>query len=218
MNTEAPDATATSPRRSFALVALLVAIATFVRVWSCGSSSSITSRSVDALQFVDDGMPFGEITEGDIDRLMKFAQEQGYDLNSDFQQAYAKDASALGRIFRFSLKFKSLDQNARTYGQTLYSSLLNLGETMGLEWYAAVVAAQSPEVQQRIGDFIYFAVTLVPKTERAQAEKQAREALPTLFPKDYRLGHDNPLFKLKAILQNATRKNVSWRHVDRAKH
>ena len=196
MNTEAPNATTISPRRSFALVALVAAVAAFVGLWSCRSSSlRMGSSRLEASPYVDDGMPFGEITEGDTDHLMQFAKEHGCDLNSEFQKAYAKDEDALARVFRFSLNFKSLDQNARTYGQAIYSSLLNLGETMGPEEYSAKVAAQSPEVQQRIRDFLYFPVTLVPKEERAQADKQVREDLPKLFPNDYRFGHDDPLFK-----------------------
>jgi hypothetical protein len=197
MNTEAPNATTISPRRSFALVALVVAVAAFVSVWSCGSSSSrrLDSSRLEALESWDDGTPFGEISGSDVDRLMQSAKEQGFDLSSEFQKAYAKDADALARVFTFSLTFKDLDQNARTYGHTIYCTLLNLGETMGLEQYSDVVAAQSPEVQQRVRDFLYFPVTLAPKKERAQVDKETRESAPKLFPKDYQFGHDNPLFK-----------------------
>ena len=119
-------------------------------------------ESDDASQSVDDGMPFGKITDSDTDQLIQFAKERGFDLSSELQQAYAKDTNALAHIFRFSLTFKSLDQNARTYGQVIYSSLLNLGETMGPEQYSSVVVAQDPEVQQRIRDFLYFPVPRVP--------------------------------------------------------
>jgi hypothetical protein len=155
------------------------------------------AQTNDALQSAEEGMPFGKITDSDTDQLMQFAKERGFDLNSEIQKVYAKDAdtNALARVFRFSLTFKSLDKNARTYGQVIYSSFLNLGETMGVEQYSSVVVAQSPEVRQRIRDIIYFPVTIAPEKERAEADKDVREDYPKLFPKDYQFGHDDPLFK-----------------------
>ena len=159
-----------------------------------GCSITKVEQPDEALQFVNDGMPFGKITDSDIENLMEFAREQGFDLSAELQKVYTKDTNALARVFRFSLSFKSLDQNARTYGQAIYSSLLNLGETIGPEQYSAVVVAQSAEVQQRIRDFLYFPVTRVPKKERAQVDKEVREDFPKLFPKDYQFGRD-ALFK-----------------------
>jgi hypothetical protein len=152
-------------------------------------------RPDETSQSADDGMPFGKITEADTDHLMKFAQTQGFDLSAELQKAYAKDTNALGRVFGFSLSFKTLDQNARTYGQVIYSSLLNLGEAIGPEQYSAVVLAQRPAVQQRVRDFLYFPVTRAPKNERAHVDKEVREDFPRLFPKDYQFGQDDPLFK-----------------------
>jgi hypothetical protein len=149
----------------------------------------------ESAQSWDDGTPFGKISAGDVSQLMQFATEQGFDFSSEFQKAYEKDAGALARVFTFSLKFKDLDQNARTYGHTIYSSVLNLGETMGLEQYSDVVTAQSPEVQQRVRDFLYYPVTLAPKNQQAQIDKDTREGAPKLFPKDYEFGRNNPLFK-----------------------
>ena len=160
-----------------------------------GGCSSPKVESNDASQFVDNGMPFGKITDSDTDHLMQFAKKRGFDLSSEMEKAYAKDTNALARVFVFSLTFKSLDQNARTYGQVIYSSLLNMSETMGPDQYSSVVVAQSPEVQQRVRDFLYFPMTLVPKKERAQVEKETREDFPKLFPNDYQYGHDDPMFK-----------------------
>jgi hypothetical protein len=154
-----------------------------------------SSMQVKSDDTVHAGMPFGKITDGDTDQLMQFAKERGFDLNAEFEKAYAKDTNALALIFRFSLTFKSLDQNARTYGQVIYSGFLNMGETMGPEHFFSVVAAQNPEVQQRIRDFLYFPVTRVPIKERAQADKEVRGDLPELFPNEYQFGHDDPLFK-----------------------
>src|SRR5258708_4230252 len=105
--------------------------------------SSTKVESNDASQPVDDGMPFGKITDSDSDRLLQFAKEKGFDLSSDLQKADAKDTNALARVFGLSMTFESLDQNARTYGQVIYSSFLNLGETMGPEQYSGVVLVQS---------------------------------------------------------------------------
>jgi hypothetical protein len=157
--------------------------------------SSTKVESDDTSQSLVDGMPFGKITDSDTDQLMQFAKERGFDLSSELQKAYAKDTNALARVFRFSLTFKSLDQNARTYGQVIYSSLLNLGETIGPEQYSSVLVAQNLEVQQRVRDFLYFPITRVPKKEGAQADKEVREDFPKLFPNDYQFGHDDPLFK-----------------------
>jgi hypothetical protein len=107
-----------------------------------------------------------------------------------------QEASAwLARIFKLSLAFKTFDQNARTYGQIIYSSLLNLGETMGVEEYSKVIAVQDPEVRQRIRDFLYYPTTLLSQKARAESDKQTREDYPTLFPKDYQFGQNDPLFK-----------------------
>jgi hypothetical protein len=171
---------------TFLIVLITVALA---------GCSSTNVQSDAASQPADDGMPFGKITDSDTDHLMEFARAHGFDLSSELQKAYAKDTNALARVFGFSLSFKSLDQNARTYGQVIYSSLLNLGETIGPEQYSAVVLTQSPEVQQRVRDFLYFPMTRVPKNERAQVDKEVREDFPRLFPKDYQFGHDDPLFK-----------------------
>jgi len=127
---------------------------------------------------------------------MRFAKQQGVDLRADFDKAYEKDKAALGRVFRFSLNFKKLDQNARTYSQLVFNSLINLAEVMGPEQYSDIVVAQEPRVRQRIRDILYSrGVLSVPEKHRAEVEKQVREDFPKLFPKDYRFGRDDPLFQ-----------------------
>ena len=145
--------------------------------------------------FANDGMPFGKITGDDVVNLTKFAKSQGVDLGADGKKMYKKDKEALSRIFKLSIAFKSLDQNARTYGQVIYSSLLNLAESMGIEEYSKIVTAQSPEVKQRIRDFLYYSLTKVPKKDRKQVEKEIRSDFPILFPADYEFGKNDPIFK-----------------------
>jgi hypothetical protein len=78
-----------------------------------------------------EGMPFGPVTEQDVKTLNLFAEERGLDLIAEAKAMYGHDEEALAKVFRFSLQFDKLDQNARTYGQILYSSMLNLGRRAG---------------------------------------------------------------------------------------
>jgi len=143
----------------------------------------------------NDGMPFGRISNVEADKLFAFAKASNFDLESELKLAYTKDKSALGRVFCFSLKFNALDSNARAYGQIIYSSLLNLGEGMGVDSYAQVLNKQSPEVQQRIRDFLYYPFTKIPKEHQADAFKETQKAYPTLFPNGFVFGYQDPIFQ-----------------------
>lgn len=155
---------------------------------------SLPVADANGIKDAEEGMPFGKITESDTDQLLQFAKEKGFDLSSDLQKASAKDA--LARFFRFSLTFKSFDRNARTYGHVVYCSLLNLGETLGIEeYFCPVLVLQDAAVQQRVRDFLYVACTRVPEEQRAEALKEVQADFPHLFPTDYKFGRDDPLFK-----------------------
>lgn len=143
----------------------------------------------------DEGKPYGNITETDMAGLTQFAKTQGLDLDVEGKKLYAKDKSALARIFKLSLAFENLDRNARTYGQIIFSSLLNLGETMGVDEYSRVLNAQNPEVRQRVRDFLYYPMTRLSLNDRALNEQQIRADYPTLFPKNYQFGQNDPIFK-----------------------
>ena len=142
----------------------------------------------------DDGMPFGQIGDADVDRLAQFAKKSGFDLKPEMERVYKKDEEALARLFKFSLAFKTLDANARTYGQIIYSSFLNLGEAIGVDAYVKVLNRQSPEVQQRVRDFLYYPMLRVPKEHRAEVEQENSRTYPTLFPKGFQFGRDDPVF------------------------
>ena len=146
----------------------------------------------------DTGMPFGLIEDREIERLAQFSKSKGLDVVAEMQKAYSKDEAALGRVFSFSMQFVSLDKNARAYGQIVYSSFLNLGETWGVEKFAEVLSKQDPKVQQRIRDFIFYDVTQAPKEQRQEIEAETRKEYPTLFPPDYVFGRDNPIFRKPA--------------------
>jgi len=143
---------------------------------------------------VPDGMPFGPVGDADVDRLAEFAKKSGFDLKPEMERIYKKDEEALARLFKFSLAFKTLDANARTYGQIIYSSLLNLGEGVGVDAYVKVLDRQSPAVQQRVRDFLYYPMLRVPKEHRAEVEQENSRMYPTLFPKGFQFGHDDPVF------------------------
>jgi hypothetical protein len=142
----------------------------------------------------DDGMPFGQIDDADVDRLAEFAKKSGFDLKPEMERVYKKDEDALARLFKFSLAFKTLDPNARTYGQIIYSSLLNLGEGIGVDAYVKVLGRQSPEVQQRVRNFLYYPMLRVPKEDRKKVEDESSRMYPILFPKNFQFGHDDPVF------------------------
>jgi hypothetical protein len=147
-----------------------------------------------SLQAQNDGMPFGRIGDADVDRLAEFAKKSGFNLKPEMERVYKKDEEALARLFKFSLSFKTLDGNARTYGQIIYSSLLNLGEAIGVDAYVKVLDRQPPAVQQRVRDFLYYPMLRVPKEHRAEVEQENSRAYPTLFPKGFQFGHDDPIF------------------------
>ena len=147
---------------------------------------------------IPDGMPFGQIEDADVDRLQDFAVKHGFDLKAEMERVYAsngEDADALGRVFIFSRQFSTLDKNARTYGQIIYSSLLNIGEHIGVPAYAKIIDRQPADVQQRIRDFLFYPITHdVPKAQWNAALDENDRVYPGLFPKGFRFGHDDPIF------------------------
>jgi hypothetical protein len=147
-----------------------------------------------SLHAQDDGMPFGQIGEADVDRLEEFAKKSGFDWQPEMKRVYEKDEEALARFFKLSLAFNKLDDHARAYGQVLYSSLLNLGEQIGVEAYVKVLDRQEPEVQQRVRDFLYYPMLAVPKEHRNEAEDETRKMYPTLFPVGFQFGRSDPIF------------------------
>jgi hypothetical protein len=72
--------------------------------------------------------------------------------------------------------------------------LLNLGEAIGVDAYVKVLDRQSPEVQQRVRDFLYYPMLRIPKEQRKQVEEENSRMYPTLFPKRFQFGHDDPVF------------------------
>jgi hypothetical protein len=147
---------------------------------------------------IPDGMPFGRMGDADLDRLQDFAVKHGFDLKAEMDRVYrtnGRDEDALGRVFMFSRRFSSLDRNARAYGQIIYSSLLNIGEHIGVPAYANIIDRQPADVQQRVRDFLFFPITReAPKSRWEEALAESRAMYPGLFPKGFQFGRDDPIF------------------------
>lgn len=149
---------------------------------------------------IPDGMPFGRIGDADVDRFQEFAfKRAGFDLKAEMARVYSSDKKvdeeALGRVFSFSRQFNTLDKYARTYGQIIYSSFLNIGEVIGVPAYVGIIDRQPPDVQQRIRDFLFYPYTRhIPKEQWEEALREIRQQYPTLFPKGFQFGHNDPIF------------------------
>lgn len=147
---------------------------------------------------IPDGMPFGH-GDADVDGLQEFARAHGFDIKAEMARVYCCDKkideNALARVFVFSRQFNALDKNARTYGQIIYSSLLNIGEVIEVDGYRKILDRQPPDVQQRIRDFLFYPYTRqLPKERWEEALQETRQTYPTLFPKGFQFGHDDPIF------------------------
>lgn len=149
--------------------------------------------SVEA-QELNEGRPFGPISEVDVDQLMKFGKARGFDLQPEMLRVYKKDEEALARLFKLSLSFKTLNRNARAYGQIVYGCWLRLGETYGVDWFLKILDRQPEEVQQRIRDYLYYPLLRTPKEKRKETLEELRRMYPRLFPSDFQFGRNDPVF------------------------
>ena len=114
------------------------------------------------------------------------------------EHSYSRDRKTreegLGGFFRFSLKFQSFDQNARTYGQLVFNSFLNLGEAYGVKPYAAVLDRQPADVQQRVRDFLFYPASVLPAEERDEEKAILAQSYSALFPRQFQFAHGDSLF------------------------
>jgi len=147
-----------------------------------------------------DGTPFGRINDKDVDHLQEFALKRaGFDVKEEMARVYSSgnklDEEALGRVFSFSRQFSNLDNHARTYGQIIYGNFLRVGKALGVRAYVKVIERQPADVQQRIRDFLFYPYTRHLAKERwRDALEETRDMYPTLFPKDFQFGHNDPIF------------------------
>ena len=142
----------------------------------------------------NDGAPFGQLTESDVDTLTSLAAANGLELLPTLKKVYTGDEEALATILRFSSQLKSLDMPTRVYGNMIYSVFLNLSEVKGTRFVIAVILSQEPTARQRIRDFLWYPTFCVPKDRRAEVERAARAELPLLWPPDFVFGKEDALF------------------------
>ena len=166
------------------ILAILITILCALLVGVSGSNGS------DA----PDDLPFGKMREKDRDRLIELAKAQGVDIYADMDKAYKGDKEALAKVLGLASIFNSMEAVARVYGNLVFASFLNVGESKGVDFFAGAIASLGPEVRQRVRDFIYYAVTKVPKRHRAEVEQEVRRDYAAVFPSDYVFGQGNPLF------------------------
>jgi|SRR5436190_8268228 hypothetical protein len=145
-------------------------------------------------QSTNERIPFGPLDEVDMDQFIKFARPRGFDLQTELERIYNKDEAALARLFNLSLKLKKFNRNARAYGQVVYTCYLRVGELYGVDVYLKVLDRQTPDVQQRIRDFLYYPLLRVPKEKRKENQEEIYKMYPRLFPSDFKFGRNDPIF------------------------
>ena len=150
------------------------------------------------------GMPFGPISDADFAHLQAFAETTGFDLKGELSRMYGGEKKvaeeALGRVFRFSLSFKTFDQDARAYGTIISISLDRIGEPFGVDYYVRILERQPANVQQRIRDFLFYPYSILPAQDRDEAQADLHKAYPTLFREDYKFARGDSLFVLRDYL------------------
>ena len=144
---------------------------------------------------MDLGIPYGKMSRKDVDRFLDLSKSRGVDIHAEMPKAYTGDATAFSRIFGLSTGFQKMDKMARVYGNFIFSMFLDMGESKGEGLFADAVAAQPADVRQRVRDYVFHAVTQVPRGQRQEAEEEIRKDFPQLFPEDYVYGRDDPLFR-----------------------
>jgi hypothetical protein len=143
---------------------------------------------------VDDGQPFGTMGEKQFNAFVEYATTHGVDLEAEMNKAYAGDAAALARVFGLASGFKSLDAQAKAYGNLLYSSFLNIVEKQGDGIFVSAIALLPDSDRQRVRDFLFYPVRLAPRKHRAEVERETRDQFPRLYPPEYRFGNNDALF------------------------
>jgi hypothetical protein len=142
----------------------------------------------------EEGAPFGQMNEKDFDRFVDLVRTRGVDVNEEMEKAYKGDKDALGRVFALSTGFQKLDKMTRVYGNLMFSAFLNLVEDKGQAFFADALESQPDDVRQRVRDFVYYAITQVPRKHRAEVEKEVRRDYPRIFPAEYFYGRGRSPF------------------------
>jgi hypothetical protein len=138
-------------------------------------------------------------SDKDIDRLQKFALKNNVDFKALLldEPGMPEEHSAWTKIFSLSLNFKKLDRNAYVYGHIIHGSFIYfvVDAHGGVEKYNQLLNIQTPEVRQRIKDFLFYDAAGAPIAHRETLEKKYRTLWPIIFPDLYIFGKGNSLFK-----------------------
>jgi len=133
-------------------------------------------------------------TKEEGEKIDRFWESTGK-FSDELGQSTKKDLELWTRFFSASLKFDHFDSVARFYGYNVYAFLLSYHSEHKADEFAALVAQQPRDVQQRIRDFIYFDAARAPVGYRKEREKLFRTLFKMLFPPDYVFGKNDPIFK-----------------------
>ena len=150
----------------------------------------VTSAHAD----LDDGRPFGVMGEKEFEAFARYASAHDVDLEAEMSKAYAGDPAGLARVFGLAASFQTLDANARAFGNLLFSTFLNIGESRGDAIFVKAIDLIPESERQRVRDFLFYPVLLTPAEHRTEAERAAREQFPRLFPSDYQFAKGDELF------------------------
>lgn len=127
-------------------------------------------------------------------QLEQFAMAQGVDLDGTLKALSEDDPKAWGNIFAISLRFDRFDRQAEVYGYQLFAAFSYFVDSAGEARFARMIDAQSPQVRQRIRDFLYYeAVDPSPEVTRNN-ERLLRMQLKLIFPPGYSFALDDPVF------------------------
>ena len=139
--------------------------------------------------------PYGPMSENSLDRFLALAQSHGVDIYAEMEKAYKGDGDALSNVLGLSVHFDKMDKITRVYGNLVFTSFLNLVEDRGEEFFVNSIEVHPAGVQQKIRDFVYFAVMRVPQQHKEEVEKETREHFRRMFPAGYVFGQGNALFR-----------------------
>jgi hypothetical protein len=126
-------------------------------------------------------------------QLEQFAMSQGVDLEGTLKDL-PEDPKAWGNIFEISLHFNRFDRQAEVYGYQLFTAFSYFVDGAGEARFAKMIDSQSPQVRQRVRDFLYYeAIDPSPKVT-GNNERLLRLQLKLIFPASYSFAVNDPIF------------------------
>lgn len=146
------------------------------------SLAMLLASAAGAYAGLDDGQPFGTMGEKDFNSFLKYAAAHGVAVEAEMSKAYEGDAAALAHVFGLAPSFKTLDSQAKAFGNLLYSTFLNIVENHGDGIFVSAIDLLPEPERQRVRDFLFYPARLAPRKHRAEVERGTREQFPRLYP------------------------------------